>query len=342
MSLGARGAVALVAVSAALTFAPAGASGAAPVGSCVQLGYHCSYDGRWREAASNTEPRCTWTYNVDWGDGTASSFIVRPNRTAQVDHEFDTARHGLYRVAIDVPQGVSTDPKLTCTGGRYVDLVEVPGPGITPCVPARRTRPPDCRRRGIKGGSPLLDQVPGLGRRTLDLLVLSDIRALRRAKAGAHEVGLILASYVVPQRRLSVLADGALTRLGSTAGRKVLRKLLAAEAALVTAGDRDGLEPSFRSRDVQDVLTNALLRDQSGHFVGRAAGDALVLDLSPKEAGDLYRRLSRLGDTTSITRGPTTVSVSTLPNGDLVEYTTAGPTMRYLAAGEWTTFRFGG
>ena len=341
MSLGARGAVALVAVSAALTV-PAGDAGAAiPAGTCVQPGYHCSYDGLWREAASNTEPRCTWTYNVDWGDGTASSFIVRPNREAHVDHEYGTSRHGIYRIVIEVPQGVSTDPELTCTGARYVDLVEVPGPAVRPCVPARPTRPPDCQRRGIKGGSPLLDQVPRLRRGTLDFLVLADIRTLRRTRS-AREAGLVLATWLVPRERLAVLSDRALARLGSRAGRKVLRKLIAAEAALVTDGDRDGIEPSFRNRDAQEALTNALLRDRAGRFVGRPAGDARVLDLSPSGAEDLYRRLSRLGDTTSISRGTTTVSVSTLLNGDLVQYTTAGPTLRYLAAGEWTTFRFGG
>src|SRR3712207_1845695 len=115
MSLGARGAVALVVVAAALTAAPA-ASGAPNPGSCVQPGYRCSYDGRWREAASNTEPRCTWTYDVDWGDGASSSFVVRPGRVGHVDHEFDTSRHGLFRIVIDIPQGVSSDPKLTCTG----------------------------------------------------------------------------------------------------------------------------------------------------------------------------------------------------------------------------------
>ncbi|HKP89518.1 MAG TPA: hypothetical protein VJT75_06030 [Thermoleophilaceae bacterium] len=341
MSLGARGAVALVAVSAALAFAGSEAS-AAPAGTCVQTGYHCSYDGLWREAASNTEPRCTWTYNVDWGDGTASSFIVRPNRDAHVDHRYRTSRHGIFRVVIDVPQGVSSDPKLTCTGGHYVDLVEVPGPAVRPCVPARRTRPPDCDRRGVKGGSPLLDQVPSMKRSTLDFLLLADIRTFRKAQASAREMGEVIASYLVPQSRLSVVTRSALARLGSGSAKRVLRNLTAAEAALVTAGDRDAIEPSFRSAEAQDVLTGALLKDRSGRWLGREDGVARTIDLSPKAAGELYRRLSRLGDTTSISRGPTTVSVSNLPNGDIVQYSTAGPSMRYLAAGVWTTFRFAG
>ena len=342
MPLGARGAFALVAVSATLTVAGADASAAIPAGTCVQPGYHCSYDGLWREGASNNEPRCTWTYNVDWGDGAGSSFVVRPNREAHVDHEYDTSRHRLYRVAIEVPQGVSSDPKLTCTGGRYVDLVEIPGPNVRPCVPARRTKPPDCHRRGIGSGPPLLDQVPKLGRGTLDFLVLADIRTFRRAQASAREMGLIIASYLVPQSRLRVLSDRALARLGSSSMRKILRKLLAAEAKLTTTGDRDGIEPSFRTPDAQQALTNALLKDREGRWIGRDDGTAQVVDLTPKAAGELHRRLSRLGDTTSISRGPTTVSVSNLPNGDLVEYTTAGPTMRYLTAGQWTAFRFSG
>jgi hypothetical protein len=169
-----------------------------------------------------------------------------------------------------------------------------------------------------------------------------DIRTLRKAKPSAREMGLMIASYLVPQGRLQVLADSALARLGSRAGRKVLKKLLAAEAALATTGDRDGIEPSFRNPDAQQALTTALLKDRAGRWIGRADGDARIVDLSPKGAGDLHRRLSRLGDTTSISRGGTTVSVSNLPNGDVAQYTTAGPTMRYLAAGEWTTFRFAG
>jgi hypothetical protein len=342
MSLGARGAVALVAVSATLAVAGPDRALAIPAGTCVQPGYHCAYDGLWREAASNDEPRCTWTYNVDWGDGKASSFVVRPGREGHVDHEYDTSRHRLYRIVIDVPQGVSSDPKLKCTGGRYVDLVEIPGPNVRPCVPARRTKPPDCHRRGIGSGPPLLDQVPKLSRATLDFLVLADIRTFRRAQASARDVGLIIASYLVPQSRLPVLSDRALARLGSSSMQKVLRKLLAAEATLTTTGERDGIEPSFRTPDAQVALTNALLKDRAGRWIGRAEGAARTVALSPRAAGELHGRLTRLGDTTSITRGSNTISLSTLPNGDLVEYTTAGPTMRYSAAGRWTAFRFGG
>ena len=82
------------------------------------------------------------------------------------------------------------------------------------------------------------------------------------------------------------------------------------------------------------------MKDRAGRWIGREDADARIVDLSPKGADELYRRLSRLGDTTSISRGGTTVSVSNLPNGDVAQYTTAGPTLRYLAAGEWTTFRF--
>jgi hypothetical protein len=342
MSLGARGASALIVVAAALAVVAAGAGAATPVGSCVQPGYHCVRDGAWREAATSTDPRCTWTYDVSWGDGDSSSFVVRPNRDGHADHRYDTSLHHLYKILIDIPLGLSSDPNVKCNGGRYSELVEIPGPAIRPCVPARHTKPPACRLRGIKSGPSLLDQAPHLGRATLDFLMLADIRTLRRAKPSAREEGLIIASYLIPQARLSVLGDSALARLGSKAGPNVLDALLAAEAKLVTTGARDAIGPSFRTPEAQGALTNALLKERDGRWIGQSDGDALVVDLTASRARDLFRQLSRLGQTAVTQRGATTVLVSALPNGDRAEFSTAGPSLRYLVArsGRWTSFRF--
>jgi hypothetical protein len=342
MALGARAALALTAVLATLALSSASASAATPVGSCVQPGYHCVRDGAWREGAASTDPRCTWTYDVNWGDGDSSSFVVRPGRDGHADHGYDTSLHHLYKIVIDIPLGLSSDPKLKCTGGHYSDLVEVPGPAVKPCVPARHTKPPACQVRGIKSGPSLLDQVPRLGRATLDFLILSDIRTLRKASSSAREEGLIIASYLIPQARVSLLGDNALARLGSHAGPKVFDALLAAEAKLATTGARGAIESSFRTPDAQRALTKALLHEADGRWIGRNDGDAFVVDLSSERARDLFRQLSRLGETATTQRGSTTVLLSDLPNGDRAEYTTAGPAMRYLdaASGKWVTFRF--
>jgi hypothetical protein len=342
MVLGVRGAVALTAVLVTLALAAAGAGAATPVGSCVQPGYHCVSEGRWREAVVSTDPKCKWTYDVDWGDGASSSFVSKLNVQVHVDHRYDTAHHHLYKIVIDVPPGVSTDPDHKCRGGRYTERVEIPGPAVKPCVPARGTAPPACKPLGVKTGSSLLDQVPRLGRTTLDFLLMGDIRELRKAKPNARLDGLILASYLIPQLRLGVLGDRALARLGSRAGPKVLEGLLAAEAKLVTTGDREAITSSFRTSAAQTALTNALLKESDGRWIGRAEAEAVVVDLTANRARDLFRQVSRLGDTATIQRGSTTVLVSALPNDDRAEFTTAGPTMRYFAAasGKWTTFRF--
>jgi hypothetical protein len=343
---GARGAVALTAVAAVVLVcaAGAGAGAALPMGTCVQPGYHCVPNGRWRESATNTDQRCTWTYNVSWGDGATSFFVPAPGDEGHADHHYDVASHHLFKVVIDIPLGFTSDPNVRCTGGRYTHLVEVPGPAVKPCVPARGAKPPKCQVRGIRSGSPLLDQVPRLGRATLDFLVLSDIRVLRRPSSSAREEGLIVASYLVPQRRLGVLGDRALTRLGAKAGQKVLDGLLAAEARLVTKGDRGAIAPSFRTAEAQSALTRALLKDAGGRWIGTSDGDSRVVELTASGARDLFRQLSRLGDTVETRRGATTVSLAELPNGDRAEFTTAGPALRYFtaASGAWTSFRFAG
>jgi hypothetical protein len=340
---GARGAVAFFAVAAAMLVAAVPDAGAAvPMGSCVQPGYRCVPNGRWREAATNTDPRCTWTYNVSWGDGDKDFFVPAPGHEGHADHLYDSAVHHLFKVVIDIPLGVSSDPNVKCTGGRYTHRVEIPGPAIRPCVPARRTKASECQSRGIKSGSPLLDQAPRLGRATLDFLLLDDIRALRRAKTGAREEGLRIASWLVPQKRLPVLDSAALTQLGKLSGAKVHDGLLAAEAKLVLKGDRGAIAPSFRTKAAQEALTHALLKEVDGSWTGTVDGEARVLALTPVRARDLFRELTRLGETAVLQRGPTQVLVSELPNGDRAEFTTAGPTLRYLTAASagWTSFRF--
>lgn len=340
---GARGAVALIVLAAAMPAVAAGDAGAAPpVGSCVQPGYRCVPTGRWREAATNNDERCTWTYNVAWGDGAKSFFVPAPGEEGHADHRYDIGVHHLYKVVIDIPLGFSKDPNVKCTGGRYTHRIEIPGPAINPCVPARRTKPPSCYSRGIKSGAPLLDQVPRLGGSTRDFLLLSDIRTLRKAKSSAREEGLIVASYLVPQKRLPVLDAAALTRLGKRSGPKVLDGLLAAEAKLVLKGDRSAITPSFRTEAAQEALTHALLKEVDGGWTGTVDGDARVLALTPARARDLFRELTRLGETAVVQRGATQVLLSDLPNGDRAEFTTAGPTLRYFTAAlsSWTSFRF--
>jgi hypothetical protein len=341
---GARGAVALIAVTAAMLAAAAApeAGAAPPVGSCVQPGYRCVPNGRWREAATNTDEHCTWTYNVSWGDGDTSFFVPAPGDEGHADHRYDVAVHHLYKVVIDIPLGFSTDPNVKCTGGRYTHRIEIPGPAINPCVPARGTKPPACYARGVKSGSSLLDQVPRLGRSTLDFLLLSDIRTLRRAKTSTRQEGLIVASYLIPQDRLGALGNSALSRLGKKSGPRVLDGLLAAEAKLATKGDRGAIAPSFRTASAQDALTAALLKDPFGHWIGRLDGDAYVVDLTAPRARDLFRQLARLGETAVTQRRATQVLLSKLPNGDHAEFTTAGPALRYFsaAAARWTSFRF--
>ncbi|MFL5780640.1 MAG: hypothetical protein ACJ760_04940 [Thermoleophilaceae bacterium] len=340
---GVRGAVALVVLAAAIVLAAGADAGAAPtVGSCVQPGYRCVPNGRWREAATNTDERCTWTYNVAWGDGHTSFFVPAPGDEGHSDHQYDVAVHHLYNVVITIPLGFSKDPNVKCTGGRYTHRVEIPGPAINPCVPARGGKPPACYARGIKSGASLLDQVPRLGRSTLDFLLLDDIRTLRKVKTSARQAGQILASYLIPQASLRILDDADLSRLGKKSGSSVLDRLLAAEAKLVTKGDRAAIAPSFRTSSAQDAVTQALLKDQFGHWLGRLDGGVYVVDLTAGRARDLFRQLSRLGQTAVTQRGATQVLLSTLPNGDRAEFTTAGPTMRYFSASsaKWTSFRF--
>lgn len=340
---GARGVIALIAVAAAIVAAVAGDAVAAPAtGTCVQPGYSCVPTGRWRESATNPDQRCTWTYNVDWGDGAKSFFVPAPGEEGHADHRYDIAVHHLYKVAIDVPLGISTDPDLRCTGGRYAHRVEIPGPAIVPCVPARRTKPPSCYPLGVASGSPLLDQVPRLGRSTLDFLLLSDIRALRKSTTSDWRAGLIAASYLVPQKRLPVLTDSALTRLGKSTRAKLLAGLLPAEAKLVLKGDRSGVAPSFRSAAAQEALTRALLKEANGDWIGTADGTVRSVVTTTARARDLFRQLTRLGNTAVLQRGGTEVVVSELPNGDRAEFTSAGPSMRYFTAATaaWTSFRF--
>src|SRR4051812_18606425 len=109
----ARGVIALTAVAAAMLIAAVADAGAAPtVGSCVQPGYRCVSNGRWRESATNGDERCTWTYNVDWGDGDTSFFVPAPGHKGHADHSYDIAVHHLYKIVIDIPLGVSKDPDV--------------------------------------------------------------------------------------------------------------------------------------------------------------------------------------------------------------------------------------
>src|SRR3954447_6534372 len=103
---GARGAVTLFVVAVAMLAVAVQEAGAAvPMGSCVQPGYRCVANGRWRESATNTNPRCTWTYNVSWGDGAKSFFVPAPGDEGHADHRFDSTVHHLFRVVIDIPLG---------------------------------------------------------------------------------------------------------------------------------------------------------------------------------------------------------------------------------------------
>src|SRR4051794_303325 len=136
---GVRGAVALVVLAAAIVLAAGADTVAAPTtGSCVQPGYSCVPNGRWQEAATNTDERCTWTYNVAWGDGHTSFFVPAPGDEGHADHQYDVAGHHLYKGGITIPPGVSKDPDGKGTRGRDTHRPGGPRPASHPRVPAPR------------------------------------------------------------------------------------------------------------------------------------------------------------------------------------------------------------
>lgn len=75
--------------------------------------------------ASNPTAVCTWTHNIDWGDGSpVTSLLAPPGTNPTASHHYQSP--GFFTVNVNVPAGSSSDPNTTCAATSLQFRIEVP------------------------------------------------------------------------------------------------------------------------------------------------------------------------------------------------------------------------
>jgi hypothetical protein len=95
-------------------------------GECTHSDYICLPDGKYQLSYFDPTGVCTWSFSVDWDDGSSpTTGILSAGGTIDPSHTY--TEPGLYEVVIDFPPGVSSDPEnMGCSPLRELFKVEVP------------------------------------------------------------------------------------------------------------------------------------------------------------------------------------------------------------------------
>jgi hypothetical protein len=95
---------------------------------CSEPGYECLPDGTIQIEYVDPTGVCTWTMQVDWGDGSPTESKTLP-QGGSVTASHTYTEPGLYTIDINFPAGTSSDPEnQSCSALHVTRNVEVPAP----------------------------------------------------------------------------------------------------------------------------------------------------------------------------------------------------------------------